>query len=123
MKKPFIISAIIVIALLSQSSTIRAILSPEKHIIKSDNLDEKTLIAQQFDSETGAHIALEQLIKQYLPNPDSYQHISSSYTQIEDQLSVTTKYSSIRDQGQRVEADALVIYHLNGRLINLLKVD
>jgi len=121
---PFIIFTTLFLAfVLSNSSTVRVLFSSNEHIESLKGLNEEQLIARQFDPETNAHIELEKLIKQYLPNPDTYEHISSRYTKVEDQLSVYTEYSSVREEGTRVKADALVIYHLNGLLINLLKVD
>lgn len=80
-------------------------------------------INDQFDSISGAHIKLEKLIKPYIPNPGSYQHISSKYERIQDQITVYTEYSAINTTGQRNKAEAIVVYHLNGLMINLLKIE
>ena len=90
------------------------------HIVTKD---QQQLIDNQFDPATGAHIELEKLIKQYLPNPDSYLHISSRYELIQDQMRVYTIYTAIDSAGNRNKVEAIVVYHINGRLINLLKVD
>ena len=117
-----LLSTLILAYLISQSSFVAAIFDKENSV-KIDQFSQQALIERQFSQSNGAHIELEKLIKQYLPNPQSYQHIHSHYEKNQDQLTVFTQYSSIRENGERIKADAMVVYHLNGRLINLLKVD
>ena len=121
MKFAKILLLILAIYLISHLSSVQALF--EQRDFDPRALTTKELIDRQFSSENGAHIELEKLIKQYLPNPDSYEHIDSRYTRIEDQLTVFTDYSSVRENNERIVSDSIVIYHLNGRIINLMKVD
>ena len=117
----FFIAAILLLYLMVHMSSVQQIIYQEQIDVRE--LSEMELIDRQFNPKTGSHIALEKLIKQYLPNPHTYQHIDSYFIKNEDQLTVYTKYSSVRENDERIQASAIVIYHLNGLLINLLRVD
>jgi len=77
---PFTIFTTLFLAfVLSNSSTVKFLFNSNEYIESLKGLNEEQLIARQFDPETNAHIELEKLIKQYLPNPDTYEHIISIY--------------------------------------------
>jgi hypothetical protein len=50
------------------------------------------IIEGQFNLRTGAHRELEKMVKAQLKDPDSYQHIESSYGGKGDHLNVVMKY-------------------------------
>src|SRR5690606_26186011 len=70
--------------------------------VKEDNkikTERKKMIKNQFRPRSGEHFELSELIKNSMKNPESYEHVSTSYEEFEDYLIVTTKYRGTNSFG------------------------
>ena len=80
----------------------------------------KALIEQQFSSWDGSHIALEQIIKKSMHNPDSYKHVETRYADEGDYILVATTFRGTNAFGGVVTNTVRAKFALNGELIEMV---
>jgi len=80
----------------------------------------KTLIEQQFSSWDGSHIALEQIVKKSMHNPDSYKHVETRYADEGDYILVATTFRGTNAFGGVVTNTVRAKFTLKGELIEVL---
>ncbi len=77
-------------------------------------------IDKQFSPWDGAHRNLESLLKQGLNDPDSYQHIETTYADADDHLVVKLRYRAKNGFGGMVQGFVLAKVDLDGNVLQIL---
>lgn len=92
--------------------------TPEKPKTAAELHQEK--IESQFSAWDGSHRALERYIKDHLKDPDSYEHIKTTYIENADKtLTIYTKYRAKNSFGGYVIESAIATATINGELITV----
>lgn len=76
-------------------------------------------IEAQFSLFSGAHRGLQRVIKNGLNDPDSYEHISTTYEDYKDFLIVSTKYRAKNVFGGFVVSEVVAKVSLNGNVVEI----
>ena len=79
------------------------------------------LIDRQFTVWSGSHRNLESLIENNLKDPDSYEHIETSYFDIGDYLIVQTRYRARNGFGGMTMGFVKAKVSLNGRILEIIE--
>ena len=80
-----------------------------------------TQIEEQFSPWDGSHRGLEKLIIESLNDPDSYEHIESSFAKDGDTIRVKTSYRARNGYGGMVTAYVLARYTNSGEIVEILE--
>ena len=88
----------------------------------SDKKSNRQLIERQFSAWNGSHYKLEKSIKAQLKNPDSYQHVSTKYWQVDDGVVVSSTYRATNSLNALITEIAKAKYSFDGKLIGLVEI-
>jgi hypothetical protein len=86
---------------------------------KQQELAHKNIVESQFSVWDGSHRELEQYIKKHMNDPDSYQHVETSYIDHGDYLIVTTKFRGKNGFGGIVMNTIIAKINLQGNIIEI----
>lgn len=80
----------------------------------------KQQIESQFSAWNGSHRKLERLIKDYMNDPDSYKHDSTTYIEKDDHLIIETTYRGKNAFGGMVRDSVTAKVNLDGVVLEIL---
>ncbi len=75
-------------------------------------------IKSQFSGWDGSHIKLEQAIKNSLNDPNSYEHIETDYTILDNKIHILTTFRANNAFGGKVVNQAKAVFTLEGEQIS-----
>lgn len=84
-------------------------------------VDRSEGIQRQFSPYSGAHYGLQRLIKSAMHNPDSYEHVRTSYSDEGGYLIVETTYRGTNAFGATIRGYVKAQVGLNGQIIDIIE--
>lgn len=93
----------------------------EKERIAKEAEERRTKIRTQFSAWDGSHHALERLIKQTMHNPDSYEHVETTYGDRGDHLVVRTVFRGTNGFGAVVKDSLSAKVSLDGQIFEIIE--
>lgn len=85
------------------------------------NAERKRKIEQQFSAWDGSHRNLETYIKRNMNDADSYEHVETSYWDLNDHIVVMTKFRGKNAYGAKVLNVIKAKVNLNGEIIEIIE--
>ncbi|MEM9078186.1 MAG: hypothetical protein AAGC43_14175 [Bacteroidota bacterium] len=92
---------------------------PEKPLTKEEQHQQN--IQKLFSGWDGSHIKLAEYIKQSLNDPDSYEHLETTYIEKDSFLIVTTRFTANNGFGGRVRNEVVVVSDTLGNITEIIK--
>lgn len=86
---------------------------------KADTRQEK--IEKQFSGWSGAHTNLERYIKDNMNDPDSYEHVETSYKDYNNYILVITKYRGTNKFGAKVLGSTKAKVDIDGNVLEIVE--
>jgi len=92
---------------------------------KEDSLkkisDRKEFVEKYFSPMDGSHVGVRDFIKENMNDPDSYDHVKTTYIDFSDYLVVTTKFRGKNKFGATVLQEKTFKVDYNGNVIEMLQ--
>lgn len=92
---------------------------PEKPLTKEERHQQN--IQKLFSGWDGSHIKLTEIIKQSLNDPDSYEHLETTYIDKDSFLIVTSKFTAKNGFGGTVRNEVVVKSDTLGNILEVIK--
>jgi hypothetical protein len=77
-------------------------------------------IRSGFSLWDGSHVGLEKIVKQAMHNPDSYEHVKTTYVEKGENLIVTTEYRGTNGFGGVVTNRVIAKTDLEGNVLKII---
>jgi len=90
-------------------------------IAENEQLEKQKVIETQFSAWDGSHIQLTRLIKKSMNDPNSYEHVSTTYSESRDFLIVLTTFRGNNAFGAMVKQSVKAKVGLDGEVIEVLE--
>lgn len=110
---------LIIIVLISIIAVTKCVSKPEKKLTKKEAHIQK--IQKLFSAWDGSHIELTKKIKKALNDPQSYEHIETTYRDLDSTLVISTVFTAKNGFGGRLKQEVIVISDTSGNITNTLK--
>ncbi|MEO9513456.1 MAG: hypothetical protein ABJN84_00415 [Flavobacteriaceae bacterium] len=92
---------------------------PEKPLTKKEQHQQN--IQKLFSGWDGSHIKLTEHIKQSLNDPDSYEHLETTYIDKDSFLIITTRFTAKNGFGGRVKNEVVVMSDTLGNITEIIR--
>jgi hypothetical protein len=95
------------------------------NVIKQDSIkklkERKEYVEKYFSKWSGSHRGVEKYIKDNMNDPDSYEHVKTTYLESPEYLVVTTKYRGKNKFGGLVLQDNIFKVNYEGKVLEVLQ--
>jgi|GEM_PF-2803405 len=90
-------------------------------VITKEDAERKNTIQKQFSAWDGSHIKLTRVIKDSMHDPDSYEHVKTTYVDKSDHLIVTTTFRGTNAFGGKISNTVSAKVSVQGDVIEILE--
>lgn len=94
-----------------------------KLLAEKNKANRKEMIEKQFSVWDGSHIKLTRLIKAAMNDPDSYDHVSTTYSESRDFLIIVTQFRGNNAFGAKVKQTVKGKASIDGEEVEILVID